>query len=413
MTPQTIVYHITTKKDSIIFIYCHLYKKEAIPMKCKKLFEAIDRLNDEYIKFWIDVCNIESPTEHKDGVDKCGEMFIEKAKNYGFAVDIHKESISGNCVCITMNPHSDAAPVIFSGHLDTVHPIGLFGTPPVHCDKENIYGPGVCDCKGGAVASLLAMAALQECGFTSRPVKLLLQSDEENSSRASGKATVKYMCRQSQGAIAFLNAEPHRPGSVAIARKGISKYLFEITGKAAHASMCYNGASAIAEAAHKILELEKLKDADGITCSCGIINGGTAENTVPEKCTFTADVRFSTVEEMERADRLIEEITEEVYVPGTKCITRLLSRRVAMERCDKNLKLLDKLNAIYKENGLPELYGRDVASGSDAADLSAFGIPTLDSLGAEGLGIHSINEYAQLSSLAEAAKRLASVAYCI
>lgn len=382
-------------------------------MKCEKLFSAIDRLNDEYVKFWIDVCNTESPTDFKEGVDKCGALFIEKAKEYGFDIDIHEESVSGNCVCITMNAGSDAAPIVFSGHLDTVHPIGMFGNPPVRCDADTIYGPGVCDCKGGAVASLLAMAALHECGFTSRPVKLLLQSDEENGSRASGKATVRYMCRQSQGAVAFLNAEPHRPGSVAITRKGISKYLFEITGKAMHASMCYNGASAIAEAAHKILELEKLKDEDGITCNCGIIKGGTAENTVPEKCTFTADIRFATDEQREEADRLVEEITNKSFVEGTKCITRLASYRVAMEKKEENLALLDKINAIYKENGLPELSGRDVKSGSDVSDLSAFGVPALDSLGAEGLGIHSINEHARISSLAESAKRLASVAYCI
>lgn len=382
-------------------------------MKCEKLFSAIDRLNDEYIKFWIDVCNTESPTDFKEGVDNCGALFIEKAKEYGFDIDVHEESVSGNCVCITMNAGSDAAPIVFSGHLDTVHPIGMFGNPPVRCDADTIYGPGVCDCKGGAVASLLAMAALHECGFTSRPVKLLLQSDEENGSRASGKATVKYMCRKSQGAVAFLNTEPHRPGSVAITRKGISKYLFEITGKAVHASMCYNGASAIAEAAHKILELEKLKDEYGITCNCGIIKGGTAENTVPEKCSFTADIRFTTDEQREEADRLVEEITNKSFVEGTKCITRLASYRVAMEKCDKNVALLDKINAIYKENGLPELSGRDVKSGSDASDLSAFGIPALDSLGAEGLGIHSINEHARISSLAESAKRLAAVAYCI
>lgn len=382
-------------------------------MNCEKLFSAIDLLNDEYVKFWIDVCSVESPTDFKEGIDRCGEMFIEKAKQYGFDTDIHSETVSGNCVCITMNKDADAAPVVFSGHLDTVHPLGFFGNPPVRLDSENIYGPGVCDCKGGAVASLLAMAALHKCGFTSRPVKLLLQSDEENGSRTSGKSTVKYMCRCSRGSIAFLNAEPHRPGSVAITRKGISKYMFEITGKAVHASMCYNGASAIAEAAHKILELEKFKDENGITCNCGIIKGGTAENTVPEKCTFTADIRFATNEQREKADRLVEEITNKSFVEGTKCITRLLSTRVAMERCDKNVALLDKINEIYKEIGLPELSGRDVKSGSDASDISAFGVPTLDSLGAEGLGIHSINEYARISSLAESAKRLASVAYCI
>ena len=59
----------------------------------------------------------------------------------------------------------------------------------------------------------------------------------------------------------------------------------------------YDGASAIAEAANKILELEKYKEKNGITCNCGTIQGGTVPNVVPERCVFTLDVRFSDAEQ--------------------------------------------------------------------------------------------------------------------
>ncbi len=382
-------------------------------MKCEKIFEVIDSLNEEYIQFWVNSCNIESPTEFKEGVDRCGELFTEKAKALGFDIDIHKEEVSGNAICITMNGDSELSPVVFSGHLDTVHPIGFFGNPPTRCDEENIYGPGVLDCKGGAVAGLLAMEALKECGFTSRPVKLILQSDEENGSRFSEKRTVKFMYEKSRDTIAFLNAEGYHPGEAILTRKGILKYSFEITGKAIHSSKCYEGASAIAEAAHKITELEKLKNPDGLTCNCGLISGGTAENTVPEKCTFTADIRFATQDEMEHAKALVKEIAEKSFVEGTTCKVNLASYRVAMERHDENFLLLDKMNEIFKENNLPVLIPKSGNGGSDASDMSEYGIPTVDSIGVEGTHVHSINEYAKLSSLAESAKRMAAVAYCI
>lgn len=162
-----------------------------------------------------------------------------------------------------------------------------------------MYGPGIADCKGGIVASLMAMAALGKEGFTDRPIKLILQSDEETSSKESNKTTVDYMCKCAQGAVAFLNCEPSTEGTAVVKRKGIVKYIFNITGKAAHASICYDGVSAIAEAAHKILELEKYKYKDGITASCGIVSGGTKINTVPEKCTFKVDFRFTNSEELE------------------------------------------------------------------------------------------------------------------
>ena len=77
-----------------------------------------------------------------------------------------------------MNPDAKGKPVCLSGHMDTVHPVGSFGNPPVTFDDKNIYGPGVIDCKGGITASFMAMDALERCGFKRRPIKLILQGAE-------------------------------------------------------------------------------------------------------------------------------------------------------------------------------------------------------------------------------------------
>ena len=45
-------------------------------------------------------------------------------------------------------------------------------------------------------------------------------------------------------------------------------------GVAAHGAYCaIEGANAIAEAAYKIIELNKYKDDDGLTINCGVISG--------------------------------------------------------------------------------------------------------------------------------------------
>ena len=51
-------------------------------MECLELFEKIDELNEKYIKIWEDVCNIESPTNFKRGVDAVGEYFIKLAREH-------------------------------------------------------------------------------------------------------------------------------------------------------------------------------------------------------------------------------------------------------------------------------------------------------------------------------------------
>lgn len=374
------------------------------------LLKKLDDIENEYIEFWKDICNIESPTEYKAGVDAVGEYIIEKAKKRGWKIDVQNQEISGNAICITMNTDSSEKPICFSAHMDTVHPIGFFGNPPVKMDNEKIYGPGVIDCKGGIASAFMAMAALDDIGFNKRPIKLILQSDEENGSRNSDKTTTEFMAECAKDCIAFLNCEGYTRGYAITERKGIRKYKFEITGKAVHSSRCFSGVSAIREAAYKIIELEKFKDEDSITCNCGIINGGTAENTVPEKCTFTADVRFKTNKDMEIADKIVAEIAQKSFVEGTSCNLTLVSWRYPMEKTEKNYELLEKMNRIFEENNMVTLKAVFNAGGSDAADMTYYGIPCIDNLGTSGEFIHSKREYAHLYSLKESAQMLAITA---
>lgn len=374
------------------------------------LFDTIDELNMEFTSMWEEVCNIESPTEYKQGVDAVGKYFSDYAEKQGWNVEIFEQFVAGNCVCITMNLESDKQPITLSAHMDTAHPVGAFGTPAVRMDEQRIYGPGVIDCKGGGVAALMAMTALGKIGFRGRPVRLILQSDEEGGSLLSNKETINYICRKASDSIAFLNCESSKGSNTAVLwRKGICRYRFDITGQSFHSARCaVGGASAIAEAAHKILELEKMKNSDGVTCNCGIINGGTTPNTVPEHCTFIADVRFNDKDEWEQAEIMIRAVAEKSYIGGTTCDVAKISSRPAMEKSERNFKLLEKLNKIYAECGLPELTARQSLGGSDAAEITESGIPCIDSIGVEGDKIHTPEEYGILSSLAEAAKRIAA-----
>jgi len=386
-------------------------------MSIDALFERIKAREEEMISFLIDICNIESPTADKVGVDEVGKRICEIAAAMGWRIEYHRETRAGDVISITMNEGAEGAPVVFSGHIDTVHPKGLFGYPPakreITEEADIIRGPGVCDCKGGVVGALLAMLALSDVGFTFRPVKLLLQTDEEVSSLISEKRTVEYMAECSRGAIAFLNTEPCKGGMLTLTRKGIIRFRFEITGKAVHSSLCFAGASAISEAAHKIIELERLKDKDGITCNCGVINGGTVPNTVAERCTFLADFRYSDDDELFEVLKIARRVADTSYVDGTECALHELSRRVSMPYCEKNALLAEKIADIFARAALPEMQFVASRGGSDAADMTAHGIPTIDSFGVRGAYIHSPKEYAHTASVGESARMLAAIAYLI
>lgn len=383
-----------------------------IIVKCEKLFCEIDSLYEEYLGVLEDICNIESPTDCKEGLDNVGKYFAAMAEKHGWDIETLELENAGNPICITMNKHAKGEPVTLSAHIDTVHEKGRFGYPPVKQDEEKIYGPGVFDDKGGAVAAFLAMHALENVGFTSRPVKLILQTDEEKGSVPSGRKTVEFMCEMAKGSKAFLNCEAYH-GKTTLIRKGFLRYEIEITGKRAQNNAYSTGASAIAQAAHMICELEKFKDGDGLECNCGKIEGGSNAFSVADKCTFLVSFRFTSPEQMESAKETVEKLCRNVIVDGCECAATQNAYRQAMPLVQRNLDLLDEVNKIYEENGLPKMDYLMSYGGSDATNITNYGIPCLDSLGTAGGGMHTADEFAYKKSLHESAKRVASVIYCI
>lgn len=378
----------------------------------EQLSDVLNQLEQKYINVWEHFSNIESPTNHKEGVDKASVYLADIAKTLGFEVEVFQQPVSGDVVVIKMNSEVNEKPICLSGHADTVHPLGSYGNPPVKMDDEKIYGPGVCDCKGGIVSSLYAMEALSKCGYKKRPVMLLIQSDEEVGSSISNKATINYICEKSKDAVAFLNMESSKIPHMCIERKGIVNFLFEIEGVEAHSSKCATeGQNAILEAAHKIIEIEKFKDADGLTCCVSKIGGGSALNTVPGKCEFNVNVRFANNAQYEYIKEKMQEIADEKALPDTKCKVTQKTFRNAMPVCDRNVELYNKINEISQKWGMEKLPLEMHTGGSDAADVTAFGIPCVDSLGVSGGGIHSPDEYALLYSLKESAKRVAAVVW--
>lgn len=101
-------------------------------MDAAHIFSVIESLNEEYCDLWETVCNMESPTDYKKGVDAVGEVFIEIARQKRWDVEISEQENAGNPICITMNSQSEESPIVFSGHIDTVYPLGSFPTPAVY-----------------------------------------------------------------------------------------------------------------------------------------------------------------------------------------------------------------------------------------------------------------------------------------
>ena len=385
-----------------------MFNKREQNISYEKIFNKIDELKDDFLNIWKEVVEIESPTSYKEGVDNVGKYFIDKAAKQLWDVEIQENEVAGNAICITMNANAKGKPIAISGHMDTVHPVGSMKT---YIEDGKIYGPGCTDCKGGLIICLLTMQALKECGYVDRPIKFILQADEEVGSRLSNKKTIEFMCEKAKDCVCFLNTEMYQNGTAVLTRKGIRRYEMFFKGVAAHSSICHQGRSAILEASYKVIELEKMKQPDDITINVGVIEGGTTPNTVPENCKIVIDVRFNNDEQLQVVDKYINDIANKVFVEGVETSLNVMGTRIAMDYKKYNEDLLDRINEVFNEANLSPLTARKATGGSDTAYTSNAGIPSIDSIGVSGGYIHSKNEYANIDSLKENACRMAAIIY--
>jgi len=376
----------------------------------KQVFEKIDELADKYLNVLIDACNIESKSEDKEGVDKVGIYFESIAKDMGYINKKKEFERAGDVYSFTYNPTGKKKQISLSAHMDTVHVKGAFGYPPTRIEGDYVYGPGVNDSKGNIAVQLLVMEALKACSYDERPVKLILQSDEEVNSSLSDLKTLEFMVEEAKGSAAFLNAENIEADRIlTVGRKGITSYKITVNGKKVHAGWCTSGANAIKEAAYKIIEFEKDNDNDSITFNCGIINGGAVTNIVPDTCELQIEYRFKNMEQKKIADEKFERIVKTSFVEGTHSSFEQISNRLPMEADDKNKRLVETINDICKQVGIEPFGMAETPGGADGAYPSLAGIPTVDSIGIEGSGAHTLNENARISSIPEMAKVVAAI----
>ena len=360
----------------------------------------MEREKNKFIDFWKMIVELESPTNDKALVDKVGQYVADFALSLGFSVRRVPFAKSADGIVIEWKNGSDKAPILFGAHLDTVHPVGAFGTPTVKVDGDNMIGPGILDDKAGIVQGLLTMAALREIGYKDHPLKLVLSPDEEVSTVLSGKEGVEYLEREGRESFCAFNLECGYPDKFTVSRFGILRRKFKVHGVAAHAGGAYDkGRSAIREMAYKIIELEKQSDLEHLTFNCGVISGGTVSNVVPEFCEVAIDMRFIDKEYLEKAREITDRVAAMQFVPDTTTEVEEIAVRPAMPFTEGVQKLAILFNECHEALEGKKLEYYHTRGGSDAAFFAQIGVPTIDSIGPLGGNIHNRGEWADTSTL--------------
>lgn len=351
----------------------------------------------------------ESPSTNKAYLDQLADYLAERFRGIGGEVTRLANPERGDHLRVDFGVEdgTDAPdPILILCHFDTVWPVRTLETRPFRIEGEQAYGPGIYDMKGGIVIAEYALRALRALSIPrSRPVILILNADEEIGTGTS-RAAIEDAAR---GAAYTLVLEPSlADGSLKTARKGVGGFTMEVVGRAAHAGVEPEaGVSATEELAHQILRLHRMTDlARGTTVNVGVVAGGTRSNVVAASAKAEIDTRAWTIAD---AEALEAEILSLAPVnPETTLTIRGGFGRPPMERTPGTGALFETAQAVGRRMGLTLTEGAS-GGGSDGNFTSALGVPTLDGLGVEGGGAHSVDEHIRIASLPERGALLAGL----
>ncbi len=311
------------------------------------------------------------------------------------------DKLNGQHLILRVRPQANAR-ILLTGHMDTVFPKDHSFQQLTWLEDDVLNGPGVADMKGGISVILNALMAFEQSASAgSLGYDVLINSDEETGSLASS-ALIAEMAR---GKLAALTYEPAAlpDGTLAHARGGTGNYSIVITGKSAHAGRNpHEGRNAIVAAADLILRLKQMERED-ITVNPAKLEGGAANNVVPDHAVLRFNIRPKSTEAMDGFDSDLNALLRSIEAQHEVSTHRHGGvTRPPKPVDDQAQKLFDLVQKCGAELG-QDICWKSTGGVCDGNNIAACGVPVVDTMGVRGGSIHSPDEFLIVSSLAERA----------
>ncbi|MGE5953328.1 MAG: hydrolase [Qipengyuania vulgaris] len=311
------------------------------------------------------------------------------------------EKPHGQHMVLRVRPEAERR-FVLTGHMDTVFPVDHSFQEVKWLDEETINGPGTADMKGGLNVILHTLKIFETIEGSDRVgYDVMINSDEETGSLAS-RGLIEELAR---GKYAALTYEPSAlpDGTLAHARGGTGNYSITITGRSAHAGRNpHEGRNAIVAASDLVLRIKAL-EAEDITVNPAKIEGGAANNVVPDLAILRFNIRPKSTDAMNRFDgeldailRLIE-AEHEVGIHRHGGVTR-----PPKPVDEKAQRLFDLVKTCGAELG-QTIGWKSTGGVCDGNNIAATGVPVVDTMGVRGGAIHSPDEFMIVPSLRERA----------
>ena len=287
------------------------------PVSKSSIVSWLSQRRDEMAALLSDLIAI--PTENPPG------------KNYRACIDLlERHCAQAGLSCQRLAPNLPDAPdgytpecllatygrgerlLYFHGHYDVVPAQSPEQFQPSR-REHFLFGRGSCDMKGGIVAMLFAIRALQEMAapLNGRIAQVLVPNEETGGH--NGTAWLVQQGFLDRNALGMLLPEP-TSGVVWNANRGAISLRVRVMGKPVHVALQHHGENAFERMHHVVAQLQQLKreveqrktnapigpdqSPNSILMLGGQSRGGTNFNVVPGECWFTLDRRINPEEDL-------------------------------------------------------------------------------------------------------------------
>lgn len=395
----------------------------------RTMMRTVTQEHDRHIALLERMVNQNSGSLNLAGVRAVGDMVQAELEPLGFEVRWVDMTGTGRAGHLIATHAGRGRNILLIGHLDTVfeadNPFQRFER-----DGARATGPGIGDDKGGVVVIIAALRAMQAAGtLGDANVTLVLTGDEE---RIGAPATVARRDLVEAGkaaafALEFENlAVENEADFGTIARRSSNNWTLTTTGRTGHSSGVFNdtlGYGAIYEMARILDGFRRELPEPNLTYNVGVIAGGTPAAIDAEGFSVTAsgktnivastaiargDLRTLTADQDARIRAGMQAIVE-AHLPRTGAeLVFGEGGYPPMAPTEGNRALLERLNAVNRDLGLPEMAEYDPARrGAADSGFVAADVDTLGGLGVAGGNAHADGEWVDLDSLVRQSQRAA------
>lgn len=343
------------------------------------------------------------------GEGELGQYLAARLRGLGLAPTIVEVKPGRPNVLATAQGRPGGLHLLFEAHTDTVPPsYGQADSFNPRLEGDRLYGRGSCDTKASIAAMFMALASALTLRERRATVSVAFTMGEE-----LGHEGAAHLVASGFRPDAAVVGEPTGLRVVA-AHKGVVRWRMVTVGRAAHSANPRQGCNAIVKMAAVIRALEerlipRLQERahpllGPPTLSVGRIEGGLQVNVVPDRCTIELDRRLLPGETWAEVRRELEavlaplsaedpdlQVTIQDPYQDTPCMETDLDAPI-VRIAEEAVRRIDGRHPV-----------RGVPFATDAAHLSAAGVPCVVLGPGDIAQAHTSEEYVEIQQVMKAA----------